>query len=71
MSRFICVEMSPDAQDNRPLGLSGNFLSGTFGEKDIATFATREAAEAAGRRATNPRDGCTLWINGQARKVAA
>ncbi|MCU1282323.1 MAG: hypothetical protein JWM53_5869 [bacterium] len=64
MTRFVCIEMAPDASDNRPLGLTGQFLHGTFGEYDIARFATREAAQTAGERATNRRDGCTLWING-------
>lgn len=71
MSRFVCVELAPDASDNRPLGASGEFLAGTFGESDVATFATREAAEIAGERASNRRDGCTLWVSGGRRPVAA
>jgi hypothetical protein len=69
MSRFICVEMSADAADNRPLGDDGEFLTGTFGERAIAKFPTREAAERAGQQASNRRQGCELWVNGGAARM--
>jgi hypothetical protein len=65
MSRkHVCVEIDPKGHDSRPLGVSGEFLTGTYGELSIAEFATREAAQTAGERATNRRDNCTLWVNG-------
>lgn len=37
--------------DDRPLGKSGQFLRGCYSLSDIARFATREEADAAGRAA--------------------
>lgn len=70
MSRFVVVEIDPTGKENRPLGVSGEFLHGTYGETDIAMFASREAAQIAGDRAANRRDGCTLWVNGGKQAVS-
>lgn len=73
MSRFVIVEFSPDAKDNRPLGVSGRFLTldHPYGESDIATFHSPDAARAAAELAPNRREGCELWVNGQKAKVPA
>lgn len=70
MSRFVVIEMAPDASENRPLGKSGEFLSGTYGESDIKEFSTPEGARQAGEQAANRRAGLTLRVPGE-RKAAA
>lgn len=75
MPRFVIVELSPDAKDNRPLGISGSFLlNGTpYGESDIAEFRTLQAAFDAAAAAPNRRHGHQLFVPGagKAGKVAA
>lgn len=68
MARFVVIELSPDPSDNRPLGRSGEFLSGTYGQLDVAEFSSREAAEAAASAARNRRDNSSVSVIGGARK---
>ena len=71
MSRFVAIEFSADASDNRPLGVSGAFLTGQYSEPDIAAFPTIDAALHAANQAPNRREGCTIEAIGSARRVAA
>lgn len=71
MSRFVAIEFSADASDNRPLGVSGAFLTGQYSDRDIAAFPTIDAALHAAGQAPNRRDGCTLEAIGQSRRAAA
>lgn len=67
MARFLAVEMSADAQDNRPLGWSGLFLTGSFSDRDVADFPSALSALSAGSRATNARPDCFIEAVGQSR----
>lgn len=70
---FVIVELDKSGKgDNRPLGVSGSFLTTDlhYSESDIAEFRTTESATDAASRATNRRPGYELFVPG-ARKVAA
>lgn len=69
--RYLVVEFNPDATDNRPLGLRDEYLSGAFGESEIAHFLSESAALAAVQRAKNPRPGCKAEPIQMGRKVRA
>lgn len=71
MARYIAIEISPDAQDNRPLGWSGLFLTGSFSEADVATFPSIDSALNIAFRASNRRADCVIEAVGQSRKVRA
>lgn len=68
--RFITVEFSPNGDDNRPLGVSGSFLTGAYSEADIATFPSIDSALSHGAQAPNRRIDCTLEAIGQVRRAA-
>jgi hypothetical protein len=73
MSRYQAIELSAcrNPADDRPLGKSGEFLSGTFGQSDVAEFPSMHAALNAGSQATNARPGCTVEAIGQTRSKRA
>lgn len=71
MSRYVAVEMSDDAMDNRPLGKSGCFLTGSYSESDIALFPSADSALNIASQAPNARPGLTIEAIGQSRKVKA
>jgi hypothetical protein len=62
--KHVIVELASDGNDHRPLGRSGVFLTGTYGESDVADFPTSEAAMQAAERAPNRRPNCQLWFKG-------
>jgi hypothetical protein len=71
--KWICVELDCDRDPlptDRPLGISGSFLTGSYSQTDVKEFPSAEAARAAGELASNRRAGCTLWVPGE-RKIAA
>lgn len=72
MARHVCIELSVarDLADDRPLGKSGEFLSGTYGQDDIAEFASVDAAFTAAAHATRRPDS-EIWVSGSRRKAAA
>lgn len=71
MARFLAVELSADGLDNRPLGWSGEFLTGSFSDRDVAEFPSIQSALNAGAQASNARPGCEIHAIGQSRKVRA
>lgn len=58
MSRILVIETV--GTDTRPLGVRDEFLSGSFGESDVAYFYTDIAAQAAIQRAKNRRPGSRI-----------
>lgn len=70
--RFIVVELDSvrTNPDDRPLGVNGSFLAGTYSQLDIKEFATEATAEAAANAAPNRRAGCSLWVSGAKRRAA-
>lgn len=73
MTRYVIVELSTerDIADDRPLGTSGDFLTGCYSQSDVWEFANESAAEAAAARAPNRRKHCALWITGAKRRQVA
>lgn len=71
MSRYVVIEFNADASDNRPLGTSGSFLTGQYGEADVARFPSIDSALNAGRLAPNHRESCAIEVIGQIRRAAA
>lgn len=73
MARYIAVELSTcrDPADDRPLGVGGAFLSGSFTEKDVAAFVSMHSALNAASQATNARDGAAVEAIAQGRRVSA
>lgn len=63
MAKFIVVEFGKD--DNRPLGRSGQFLSGEqVTEREVAEFTSRDAALVAVEKASR-RPGTTVDVVGR------
>jgi hypothetical protein len=72
MRRFVVAEFDPHAEAVRPLGKSGEFLTGTsYREEDIAYFLTEVEAERAIAAAPNKRSGCKVEIIGSNRRPVA
>jgi len=69
MNRYMAMEfwgkgdpMFGGRADDRVLGKSGQFLRGCYTRDDIATFGTREQAQAAADAAPNRRADALLSI---------
>lgn len=73
MSRFLAVELDNDRAraDDRPLGWSGEFLTGSFSEADVAAYPSAHSALNAANGASNARRGCMVSAIGQGRTVHA
>lgn len=69
--RFIAYEMNADASDCRPLGWSGDFLTGSFSESDVALFHNADSAINQATQARNARPGCRIETIPRERKVRA
>lgn len=67
--RLLVIEFKDN--DPRPLGTSGDFLSGQFAESDVATFASEFAAKQAVGMATNRREGSIVDTVAQGSRRAA
>jgi hypothetical protein len=70
MAKFIVCEFIGQS-DFRPLGIRGEFLTGSFSQLEVAEFATEHAAAAAARLATNRIPGSEISIIGRAKQAVA
>lgn len=50
------------AADDRPLGVTGEFLTGCYRGSSIAEFPSEAAARSAANAATNRREGALLGV---------
>lgn len=69
----IAVELDSNRRraDDRPLGWSGEFLTGSYSDRDIAQYPSAHSALNAGSRATNARESCIVSAIAQGRKAHA
>lgn len=69
MARWIVIESL--ASDPRPLGVAGEYLTGSYSQLSVAEFSSEGAAERAAAAATNRREGSTVSVIGQTKRALA